>query len=236
MADEVEAVHCGICGKADPGGLVHVESIRPEIAALIESDNPDWRRTGFICREDLLKYRHAYISQMLGKERSELSALDETVIASIARQETLSEDIERLYDQQISAGDRWADRIATFGGSWIFISSFAVLLLIWVAINISSLFARPFDPYPFILLNLILSCLAAIQAPLIMMSQRRQEEKDRLRSRNDYRVNLKAELEIRLLHEKLDHLLIKQWQRLTEIQQIQMEIMEDIAQEGERKS
>ena len=86
-----------------------------------------------------------------------------------------------------------------------------------------------FDPYPFILLNLVLSCIAAIQAPIIMMSQKRQESKDRLRSENDYRVNLKAELEIRHLHEKLDHLINRQWERLAEIQQIQLEIMEDLA-------
>ena len=86
-----------------------------------------------------------------------------------------------------------------------------------------------FDPYPFILLNLVLSCLAAIQAPIIMMSQKRQEAKDRLRSENDYRVNLKAEFEIRHLHEKLDHLINRQWERLAEIQQIQLEIMEDIS-------
>ena len=119
----------------------------------------------------------------------------------------------------------------TFGGSWRFIGSFAGILFAWIGINLSSLFRQPFDPFPFILLNLILSCLAAVQAPLIMMSQRRQEEKDRLRSRNDYRVNLKAELEIRLLHEKLDHLLLKQWERLAEIQQVQLDIMEEIAQE-----
>jgi hypothetical protein len=117
------------------------------------------------------------------------------VLTSIQKQETLSEDVEAAYDQQISAGDRWADRIATFGGSWVFIGSFGAVLLVWIAINLSSLFASPFDPYPFILLNLLLSCLAAVQAPLIMMSQRRQEAKDRLRPRNDYRVNLKAELE-----------------------------------------
>ena len=172
---------------------------------------------------------------MLRNERSELSALDKTVIQSIANQETLTENVEATFDERLSLGDRWADRIAAFGGSWYFIGLFGAVLLAWIAVNLLPLFGERFDPYPFILLNLVLSCIAALQAPFIMMSQRRQEAKDRLRSQNDYRVNLKAELEIRLLHEKLDHLLLKQWERLAEIQQIQMEIMEEIAQ-GPKKA
>jgi uncharacterized membrane protein len=95
--------------------------------------------------------------------------------------------------------------------------------------NSMSLITKPFDPYPYIFLNLILSCLAAIQAPIIMMSQNRQEERDRIQAEHDYRINLKAELEIRHLHEKVDHLLVNQWQRLLEIQEIQMELMDEIA-------
>jgi uncharacterized membrane protein len=216
--------------------LVPVDCVRQELAAIIAKDHPDWRKTGYICHEDLLKYRHEFVSQILRKERSELSALDQTVIASIAKQETLTENIEAAFAEKLSFGDRSADRVASFGGSWAFIGIFAGVLFAWIAINVSSLFATPFDPYPFILLNLVLSFVAAMQAPIIMMSQRRQEEKDRLRSRNDYRVNLKAELEIRLLHEKLDHLLLKQWERLAEIQQIQMEIMEEIVQERRPKA
>jgi uncharacterized membrane protein len=125
-----------------------------------------------------------------------------------------------------------ADRVAAFGGSWTFILSFLAVLVVWVVFNtVAILSADRFDPYPYILLNLVLSCIAAVQAPLIMMSQRRQEAKDRLRAENDYRVNLKAEVEIRQLHEKLDHLLIRQWERLTEIQQIQLELMEDLGRD-----
>ena len=119
-----------------------------------------------------------------------------------------------------------SDQLAKFGGSWTFLTVFALFLAIWMLIN-SRRGAEPFDPYPFILLNLILSTIAAIQAPIIMMSQHRQEAKDRLRSLNDYRVNLKAELEIRHLHEKIDHLINNQWQRLAEIQQLQFETMEE---------
>lgn len=121
-----------------------------------------------------------------------------------------------------------ADKIASFGGSWKFIIIFGLFILIWIFSNIIFLLNKDFDPYPFILLNLILSCLAALQAPDIMMSQNRQEEKDRERSKQDYMVNLKSELEIRMLHEKLDHLIMHQQQELLNIQQVQVEMMEDI--------
>jgi uncharacterized membrane protein len=153
------------------------------------------------------------------------------VIESLARHETLAENVDAQFQKKRSLGERLADRIADFGGSWTFISLFGGFILIWIAINSVLLIARPFDPYPFILLNLMLSCLAAAQAPIIMMSQNRQEARDRLRSENDYRVNLKAELEIRHLHEKLDHLLQHQWERLIEIQQIQIELMNELTAE-----
>lgn len=124
-----------------------------------------------------------------------------------------------------------ADRVATFGGSWTFILSFCAVLVLWMVLNVTGILFKPFDVYPFILLNLALSSLAALQAPIIMMSQRRQEEKDRLRGENDYQVNLKAELEIRQLHEKIDHQLAHQWERLAEMQQIQIEILEERSNE-----
>lgn len=237
MNKKREAAACGVCGREHPiSQLVSIESLRPELGSLIVKDKPDWRATGYICRDDLLKYRHRFVGDILRNERSELSALDKTVIASIARQETLTENVEATFDEHLSLGDRWADRIAAFGGSWYFIGLFGAVMSAWIAVNLLPLFGERFDPYPFILLNLVLSCIAALQAPFIMMSQRRQESKDRLRSQNDYRVNLKAELEIRLLHEKLDHMLLKQWDRLAEIQQIQMEIMEEITQDREKAS
>jgi uncharacterized membrane protein len=126
-----------------------------------------------------------------------------------------------------------SDRIASFGGSWRFIILFGAVLLFWIILNAVFLLNRGFDPYPFILLNLILSCLAAIQAPIIMMSQNRAEARDRLRAENDYKVNLKAELEIRTLHEKIDHLLQRQYSRLFEIQQIQIELLEQLGRKRE---
>src|SRR5262249_46087521 len=134
------------------------------------------------------------------------------------------------YEHSLTVGERWADRIAGFGGSWRFILSFGAVLVTWIALNSVALLGRPFDPYPFILPNPVLSCLAPRQAPIIIMGPNRQEAKDRLRGENDYRVNLKAELEIRHLHAKIDQLLTHQWQRLVEIQRIQMDILSEMGE------
>lgn len=151
------------------------------------------------------------------------------MLNSIEKQELISADTLSEKDQIAgSYGQRLADKVASFGGSWKFIILFSIIIFIWISSNIIILADKGFDPYPFILLNLILSCLAALQAPIIMMSQNRQEEKDRKRAKLDYMVNLKAELEIRTLHEKLDHLIIHQQQDLLNIQQLQVEMMEDI--------
>ncbi|MEZ5935762.1 MAG: DUF1003 domain-containing protein [Alphaproteobacteria bacterium] len=225
-----EQPRCGVCGRSFAArDLFPVDAVRHQIADDLARLNPDWRQTGYICRDDLATARRAHVEQMLLKERGELTDLEQTVIDSVARHETLATNVEADIRDRLTFGEALADRVAKFGGSWTFIIIFAVIIAIWMTINVLPLVGKaPFDPYPFILLNLALSCLAAIQAPLIMMSQHRQEAKDRLRSENDYRINLKAELEIRHLHEKLDHLLVRQWQRLAEIQQIQLEIMEDL--------
>ncbi len=145
---------------------------------------------------------------------------------SLARHGTISENVDDSFSAERSLGEIWADRLAAYGSSWGFMLGFIALLLGWIGINLVMGGTKAFDPYPFILLNLVLSCLAALQAPIIMMSQRRQEAKDRLRSQSDYQVNLKAELEIRHLHEKIDHLLNNQWQRLSEIQRLQIEMLQ----------
>jgi uncharacterized membrane protein len=160
---------------------------------------------------------------MMLHDRGELTELDRQVAESMSDHETIAENIEAEFEEKRSVGDVLADYMAAFGGSWAFLLSFGFILAVWIAINLVIGDQKAFDPYPFILLNLLLSCVAAVQAPIIMMSQKRQEAKDRLRSLNDYKVNLKAELEIRHLHEKVDYLLSRQWQRLAEIQQLQME-------------
>jgi uncharacterized membrane protein len=162
------------------------------------------------------------------KELGEVEELENEVVTSLREQELVSKNVNTEFDEKTNFGNRLADKIASFGGSWKFIIIFGIIITVWIGINTYLLLSKPFDPYPFILLNLILSCLAALQAPVIMMSQNRQEAKDRLRSEHDYKVNLKAELEIRHLNEKIDFLLMKQWQRLLEIQGMQTELMEEI--------
>ncbi|UCI26506.1 DUF1003 domain-containing protein [Mesorhizobium sp. B2-8-5] len=209
--------------------LVRVDDLRPSLADRIRSDHPDLPRGARISREELGRYRMRYMEELLQQEHGEFSELDRQVVESIARQDTISENSEEEFEEHRSFADRISDTMAEFGGSWWFLISFGGVLLIWIGINLIAGLAHAFDPYPFILLNLMLSCIAAIQAPVIMMSQKRQEAKDRLRSFNDYRVNLKAELEVRHLHEKLDYLISRQWQRLAEMQQMQLDAMHELA-------
>ena len=156
-------------------------------------------------------------------------------MAAIKNNSILSENIQDEIEADLTIGQRLADKIATFGGSWTFIIVFFSFILVWMIINIWIMATKPFDPYPFILLNLILSCLAAIQAPIIMMSQNRQEQKDRQRSEHDYKINLKAELEIKLLSEKIDHLVVHQNKKLLEIQEVQTDYLEDLMKELKKK-
>ena len=165
------------------------------------------------------------IVQMLLKK--ELDTKDEEELMNMLLDEPISVDVDKQSDENRSFGDRLADKITEVAGSWTFIISMILFLVLWVVLNVYIL--EEADPYPFILLNLILSCIAAIQAPVIMMSQNRQEAKDRLRSQNDYQINLKAELEIQHLHEKLDHLLMHQWDRLAQIQEIQLDLLSEMS-------
>lgn len=202
--------------------------IRKSIIKLITKDLPSFTEGHYISTQELNKYRHLYLERIIGAEHREISKLEKEVLTAIKNNQLLSENIEPQLDGKLTAGQKVADKIAEFGGSWTFIILFFSFLLIWMGINIWVLATKPFDPYPFILLNLILSCLAAIQAPIIMMSQNRQEQKDRTRNEYDYKINLKAELEIRMMNEKLDHMLIHQNRRLVEIQQIQLDYLEEL--------
>ncbi|MGI8430670.1 MAG: DUF1003 domain-containing protein [Chthoniobacterales bacterium] len=204
--------------------------LRPSLLEFIQKQVPNFDPHGFICLDDLGRFRRDYVKEVLEDEIGELSVLDQEVVDSLQEHEILSENIGKEFDQDLTFGERLSDKIASFGGSWTFIIVFFTVLMIWIVINGVILAMRAFDPYPFILMNLILSCLAAIQAPIIMMSQNRAEARDRARAENDYKVNLKAELEIRHLHEKIDHLLRKQYNRLFEIQQIQIELLEELGQ------
>ena len=226
-----EAV-CGICGRRLPADeLIPASFVREPVVAMIRAEHPDWDKgSSLVCRADVNRYRSRYVEQMLRTERGELTDVEREVVAKIEKAELVARNVDAEFATGLRLGDRVADRVASFGGSWRFIGVFAVVLVVWIALNVTLLARRPPDPYPFILLNLVLSCLAAIQAPVIMMSQNRQETKDRVRSEHDYEVNLKAELEIRSLHEKIDHLMLKQWQHLLEIQEIQLDLMQELSE------
>jgi uncharacterized membrane protein len=229
MSKTVAAVICEICKKPkSPHSGMIAELLRPSLFEFVRKKFPDLDNKAFICFDDLGKFRKDYIKDVLEDELGELSALDHEVIESLQQHEMLSADISKQFEKKLTFGERLSDRMAEFGGSWKFIILFGAVLIAWIILNAVLLLNRGFDPYPFILLNLILSCLAAIQAPVIMMSQNRAEARDRLRAENDYKVNLKAELEIRHLHEKIDHLLRRQYNRLFEIQQIQVELLEEL--------
>ncbi len=206
-------------------------NIRDSIFRLIKEEHPDFDRDSTIAISELNRYRQKYLENYLLKEAGELSELEKDVLKSMTNHELITKEPDELATNTYTFGENLADKVASFGGSWKFIMLFGVFIIIWMIINIIFLREKGFDPYPFILLNLILSCIAALQAPVIMMSQNRQEDKDRERSKQDYMINMKAELEIRTLHEKMDHLVIQQQEELMKIQQIQLEMMEDIMEQ-----
>lgn len=220
---------CVVCKKQYPVSQLHPYFlVRNNLTELICEDFPSFGQGDFICADDLNAYRSKYIAQLLKGEGESLNQFEEEILDNLKKEELYVQKLYDEYDRQLTYWDKLADRIASFGGSWKFISIFGGFILLWIAINIFLLTQDAFDPYPFILLNLILSCLAAIQAPVIMMSQNRMEERDRMRAENDFKINMKAEIEIKILHEKMDHLITNQWQKLLEIQQIQIELMEEM--------
>lgn len=207
---------CALCGRTEPAvSIVPAASIRPGIAARLDRLHPGWRTGGFVCADDLARVRAHRLADLLRRTRgaapdAPLPASDHAVVESLAEGSVIAQDVAGRADAAETVGERAADRLASFGGSWTFILLFAGVIAVWMAVNASALLFRPFDPYPFILLNLVLSCVASMQAPVIMMSQRRQDERDRAQAENDYRVNLKAELEIRELRERIDHIAVQQ--------------------------
>lgn len=220
---------CQICGEEKPlSKLNHACTIPEPLKATIQKSFPNLDEEGYLCNEDLARFRSDYVRRTLEQQKGELSELEQAVLRSLHEQEAVAQNVNTEFTETITFGQRLSDRVAQFGGSWSFIILCLVVLSLWITVNSGLLLAHPFDPFPFILLNLVLSCIAALQAPIIMMSQNRQEAKDRLRSEHDYMVNLKAEIEIRSLHEKIDFLVVRQWVRLMEIQQIQIDLLEEL--------
>ncbi len=231
MENATTGIECQVCRhRFKVGELIKGKLVEEPLVKLIREKHPKWSPGGYICLADLNLLRTRYVTEVLKGASQEVMDLEQEMTKSLEEEEILSRNLNKEFEGQMTIGERLADRLADFGGSWTFISIFMTLLIVWMGINTWILLAKPFDPYPYILLNLVLSCLAAIQAPVILMSQNRQEAKDRLRSEHDYQINLKAEIEIRKLHEKMDHLLMHQWQRLMEIQQLQVNLMEEISQ------
>lgn len=206
---------------------ISAKNIRQSLLHFINKTHPNFSKSCFLSIEEMNDYREKYISEFLNKKLGNLTEVEKQVIQSVSKNTMISTEVEED-EQEITFGQKLADKVAEFGGSWGFIIFFMSFLVVWILLNVFWLSNHGFDPYPFILLNLILSCIAAIQAPVIMMSQNRQEEKDRERAKKDYKINLKSELEIRELHEKIDHLIIHYQQDLLEIQKTQIDLLENI--------
>lgn len=191
--------------------------------------------SGFQCPDFFMHHPlNKKLNELLETENKQLQQLNGLVLQSVSEEQLLSGKLSGLDDAPATMANRIADKVASFGGSWTFILSFLLFMLVWIGVNLY-LLSKPFDPFPFILLNLLLSTIAALQAPLIMMSQNRKEEKDRQRAVNDYMVNLKAEIEVRNLHQKLDLLMAEQMKTLFELQKVQVELMEDIRSDIRRQ-
>ncbi len=221
-----------LSGKSFPESQkVRVGAIRPGVLALMQADAPD-KSIGQVSLTELYHYRQRYIEQSIRSEMEQISSLQQEVLDKLKNHELVSEGaVNALSDDRCTFGQRIADKVADFGGSWKFILIFTGFIAAWITVNLVALFSKNFDPYPFILLNLMLSCLAALQAPVIMMSQNRAEAKDRQRAIDDYKINLKSEIEIQTLHEKIDHLIIDQHTALLEVQDIQIEMLKEIMEQ-----
>lgn len=166
---------------------------------------------------------------ILSDENEFLNKLHKIVAETIKEEDLITNNLLHPAKDVLSEGQKLSDQVARFGGSWRFIVIFGIILTLWITYNVNAITSEAFDPYPFILMNLILSCIAALQAPIIMMSQNRKEEKDRMRSENDYLINLKAEMGIRSLHQKMDLLLGEQIKKLYDLQAVQIQKLEEVS-------
>jgi uncharacterized membrane protein len=223
-----QCVLCGVTGRRQ--AFVRAESVRPQVAEHIARHHPTrWTGTDRICRRCLNAERIDFVTERLREEKGALSTVEATVAEKAGQHLVIARNLDDEFQRGATTGQRAADAVARIGGSWAFVGGFVVLLVIWMVLNTFVLTTPTFDPYPYILLNLVLSCLAALQAPIIMMSQNRQTERDRVESKHDYETDLKAEIEIASLHDKVDHLLHTQWERLVELQQMQIDLLTELA-------
>lgn len=178
---------------------------------VVQHQYPMITSDSFVCHDDFDACFNVYRRCSIQKQNISTSLLGEKVLKSLEQKQLLSGNTNDTFSEKLTFADGVSDRVADFGGSWTFIISFLIVMLVWMLVNSYVALTQVFDPYPYILLNLVLSCVAALQAPIIMMSQKRQEKKDRIRSEQDYLVNLKAELEIRYIKNMLERLIHLTW-------------------------
>ncbi|AYE37145.1 DUF1003 domain-containing protein [Companilactobacillus zhachilii] len=189
------------------------------------------KESSFICLKDLQTLRLEHMQSIIDQDLKIDQEMNDKLKKEMAKDTYVITNINETMSGKRTTGEKLADAVAKFGGSWGFIITFTIILVIWMTINVVHLFGVNFDPYPFILLNLFLSCVAAVQAPIIMMSQNRQADRDRVDSENDYKTNMKSEMEIRILHEKLDQLNEVQWPHILDMQKMQIEVLSEIENE-----
>lgn len=232
-----DEVKCSLCSSSEAlGELISGNVLRQSISDIIKQHHDKWDEHSLVCENCIDKYRAEYIEHILEKDKGELSNLESKVVESLHNHELLSENTNTVYDDNLTVGDKVTDKIVSFGGSWRFIFLFSTILVLWMFFNTIAIFFSPIDPYPFIFMNFILSTIAAFQAPFVLMSQNRQAIKEKVRSDNEYKVNLKAELEIRHLNSKMDQLLTNQWSRLLKVQQVQTDLIQDIVKTIKKKN
>ena len=214
----------------------YFERLNSRLQILLKKDYPDLQGHDFISNISLLDYRLVFLDEVIANANEKNEHVRETVHDVTKSLLYEDQDIQEQLDSRITFGQKVADEVARFGGSWTFILSFVAFMAIWMGPNVVQPFGIAFDKYPFILLNLALSTLAAVQAPLIMMSQNRASDYDRLQARNDYLVNTQSKEEIRLLHEKIDHLVQQDQSDLLTIQKLQTEMIMGVSQQVEKMS
>jgi len=222
---------CMVSGESyDEGQGLFLKDLRPSLRKYIQQTEQDGDDSAFISFNALNSLLRDYINKLSEEDTKEQQSLKSKIGERFEEEDALQPINYDPSDKPMTLAERLADNIAAFGGSWTFILIFLSVLLVWMAVNVYIFRNKGFDPYPFILLNLALSCIAALQAPIIMMSQNRQATSDREHAEYDFKVNLKAETEVRLLHKKLDHLLAHQHRNMAELFQLQLDIMQQMQQ------
>lgn len=225
--------HCQLCRSTE--SLLPATSLNPALVRHIRTEHPDWDRHGGICRSCLLARRTTLAIEKLTHDRGDLDAIESEIAKKAEEHVAVADHFDEEFDRTATFGDRAADMVSRLGGSWTFVLLLSGLLAGWVLTNLALGKDRAFDPFPFILLNLALSTIAAFQAPIILMASNRAAARDRSKADQDFRVNLKAELEVASLHDKLDHLLHVQWERMVEVQEIQLELLTEIRAHAQGK-